>query len=104
MRRRLLLFFVLLILAGVHKGEVGFAQPDYAKWGRMAVQETAKRYDADIIDYLHVGRQTVSPGVAEETFKLWLRKDGREFGVYVVIRFETETERVISIRFMETAR
>ena len=33
--------------------------PSYAKWGRLAMKETKKRYpNADIIDYLHIGRVT----------------------------------------------
>lgn len=83
---------------------VTLTEPAYAKWGRVAMQETAKRYDADIVDYLHVGYRTVSPGIGEETFKLWLRSTVKEFGVYVIIRFETESNRVISIDFSETDR
>ncbi|MBW5445342.1 DUF3889 domain-containing protein [Cohnella sp. CFH 77786] len=77
--------------------------PSYAKWGNLAVLETMKRYGLPIIDYLHVGRTDISASVAEEKFKLWLRRrDGREFGVYVTIRFDPVTERVLSVGFEET--
>lgn len=76
--------------------------PPYAKWGRMAVQETQKRYPkAAIIDYLHVGRENLQTDRARETFKLWLRQDSREFGVTVIITFDPRTERVISIQLKE---
>ncbi|MFC4769773.1 YqzG/YhdC family protein [Effusibacillus consociatus] len=81
------------------------AQPPYAKWGRLAMAETMKKYPgASIVDYLHVGRSKKSPTTSEETFKLWLRKGTREWGVYVRILFETSTERLISITFEETTR
>jgi hypothetical protein len=80
-------------------------EPAYAKWGRLAMSETHKKFPrAKIVDYKHVGRQQRSPTVTEETFKLWLRQDHREWGVYVRITFETPTEKVISVRFQEVKR
>jgi hypothetical protein len=81
------------------------AEPPYAKWGSLAMSETKKRYpNAQIIDYLHVGHKEKLPTTREETFKLWLRQGNHEWGVYVRITFETETDRVISIKFDETSR
>ncbi|CAG7642726.1 DUF3889 domain-containing protein [Paenibacillus allorhizosphaerae] len=78
--------------------------PPYAKWGRLAMQETANRYkEARIQDYRYIGRSKPGAGITEEQFKLWLVQNGREFGVNVHIRFETSTEKVISIRFRESA-
>jgi hypothetical protein len=81
------------------------ADPSYAKWGDLAVKETQQRYGGSIIDYLHIGRTDISPRQSEEKFKLWLRRnDGKEFGVYVFIRFDPVTDRLLSIRFRETVR
>jgi hypothetical protein len=82
-----------------------FADPSYAKRGDLAVKETQQRYGGSIIDYLHIGRTDNSPRESEEKFKLWLRKnDGKEFGVYVFIRFDPVTNRLISIKFRDTLR
>ncbi|MFC5528273.1 YqzG/YhdC family protein [Cohnella yongneupensis] len=78
--------------------------PEYAKWGRIAMQVTIERYHLPIVDYLHVGRRQLSPGIAEEKFKLWLRSNTREFGVFVTIRFETSSDRILAIEFEETSR
>jgi hypothetical protein len=79
--------------------------PPYAKWSTLAIRETNKKYpNAKIVDYLHVGRQTVSSTTTRETFKLWLKQGDREFGVYVRITFDTATERVQAIVFEETER
>lgn len=78
--------------------------PPYAQWGRVAMQETKKKYpDAAIIDYLHIGRETAN-NVTTEKFKLWLRGKDKEFGVYIDIEFNTDTEEIINITFEETDR
>lgn len=79
-------------------------QPEYAKWGRIAMIRTKEKYrTADIVDYLHVGRTQVSPAIAEEEFKLWLKDGSREFGVRVTIRFFTANDQVIFINDQETS-
>jgi hypothetical protein len=77
-------------------------QLEYAKWGHLAMQLTSERYKGEIIDYLHVGRTQISPGIAEETFKFWLRNRQREFGVRVTIRFYTANDQIITVKFKET--
>lgn len=97
----------LLLVHGTAHGPLArtaAAQPEYAKWGRIAMERTAEKYRLPIVDYLHVGRSSPAPGVAEEKFKLWLRGNGREFGVFVTIRFETATERILNVAFEETSR
>jgi len=78
--------------------------PAYAKWGRLAVKETQLKYPhAEIIDYLHEGRETKENSIIEK-FKLWLKDGDHEFGVFVRIEYSTETEKVINIQFKETAK
>jgi hypothetical protein len=78
--------------------------PSYAKWGRFAIGQVSQRYKAEIIDYLHVGRRNLSSNTAEEVFKFWVRDNDREFGVYVSIIFEVDTEKVLTVQFTETQR
>ncbi|MEK5038655.1 DUF3889 domain-containing protein [Sporosarcina sp. FSL K6-3457] len=78
--------------------------PAYAKWGRLAMQETQSKYPhASIIDYLHEGSEVKADSTIEK-FKLWLKEDGHEFGVFARIEYATDTEKVIAITFQETAR
>lgn len=80
------------------------SEPAYAKWGQIAMQKTKERYPkASIIDYLHVGKET-GEHTSVEKFKLWLREDSREFGVFIDITFENTTENIINIEFRETDR
>jgi len=81
------------------------AAPEYAKWGKIAIEETQKRYHADIIDYKHIGRTDITPKKSEEKFKLWIRnKEDKEFSVFVSIEFDRTTEIIQSIHFSEANR
>ncbi|WP_242143104.1 MULTISPECIES: YqzG/YhdC family protein [unclassified Bacillus cereus group] len=81
------------------------AQPPYAKWGKLAVEKTKEKYPkAKIIDYLHIGRTPKTVHVTVEKFKLWLRENGKEYGVFVHIEFETKTEKLLRITFQKTNR
>lgn len=79
--------------------------PPYAKWGQMAMQEAKLRYEsAAIVDYKHIGRTQLSATTTQERFKLWLRQGGKEFGVYVTIQFDTESERIVAIKWQTADR
>jgi hypothetical protein len=77
-------------------------EPEYAKWGKIAMEEAAKRYSESIVDYKHLGRTSTGAGEAEEVFRLWLRGPHREFGVVVQIRFKTQSDEIISIHISDT--
>ncbi|WNS42964.1 DUF3889 domain-containing protein [Paenibacillus sp. MMS20-IR301] len=95
----------LLVLFFVLNSPLSSAAPDYAKWGIVAVKATQQRYDADIVDYKHIGRTQIQPGLAEEKFRLWVRsRSGQEFGVIVRIRFDPSADQLKSILFTETNR
>ena len=101
-------FFPFLPVSPFSKNQViTFAQkpePAYAKWGRLAMEETKAKYpNAQIIDYLHIGK-TTSQSIETEKFKLWMKENKREYGVFVNISFDTATQRVIKMTFIETER
>ncbi|MBW4083746.1 DUF3889 domain-containing protein [Paenibacillus sp. S150] len=95
----------LLALFLVIGSPVSSAAPGYAKWGTVAVKAAQQKYNADIIDYKHVGRTQIQPKLTEELFKLWIRtRAGKEFGVFVAIRFDPSTDQIQTIQFSETNR
>ncbi|WP_223589208.1 DUF3889 domain-containing protein [Neobacillus bataviensis] len=78
--------------------------PPYAKWGIMAMEKTHERYPkANIVDYLHIGRVTGTK-TSTEKFKLWLKDNKREFGVFIDIEFNNQTQKVIKITFRESSK
>jgi hypothetical protein len=77
--------------------------PPYAKWGRIAMQKVKEKYpNANIVDYLHVGREKGAE-TSTETFKLWLEAPDKEFGVFIDITFENNTEQIKKINFREVS-
>lgn len=93
--------------APTHIPTIAHAQqedPAYAKWGKLALQETQAKYpNANIIDYLHEGSES-KDGFTIEKFKLWLKDGNHEFGVFIRIEYTTGTEKVVKIEFQETSR
>ena len=78
--------------------------PAYAKWSQIAIKETQARYpNVNIVDYLHIG-STSEDGMTKEQFKLWLKDNKREFGVFVTITYWNETGTLKDIEFRETDR
>ncbi|WP_339249346.1 DUF3889 domain-containing protein [Sporosarcina sp. FSL W8-0480] len=79
-------------------------EPAYAKWGQLAMKEVKAKYpNADIIDYLHEGSESVGDSTVEK-FKLWLKEANREFGVFVRITYKTNTGEVEGIDYRESDR
>lgn len=78
--------------------------PPYAKWGRLAMEKTHEKYpNAQIVDYLHIGRTTGATSSVEK-FKLWLKEGQREFGVFIDIEFDNKTEKVLKVTFRGSER
>ncbi|MBB6447213.1 YqzG/YhdC family protein [Bacillus benzoevorans] len=78
--------------------------PPYAKWGQIAMSRVQEKYpQAQIVDYLHIGREK-GAATSTEKFKLWLKQNNKEFGVFVDITFDNGTEKIINIRYRETTR
>lgn len=84
------------------EASIQLASPGYAKWGKIAVEETAKAYrGAAIVDYKYEGRFSGGRSGDEERFVLWLKQDGREFGVRVIVTVQPETEALVSVKLRE---
>lgn len=79
-----------------------YAQNDYEKWGRIAVEVAKENYpDAEISDYQYVGREEISAMQARDTFRLQVKEDQRTFQINVGILFNPQTDRLISLSIEE---
>ncbi|MCM3783954.1 YqzG/YhdC family protein [Neobacillus mesonae] len=76
-------------------------EPEYAKWGNIAVLEAKEQYSAPVTDYQHLGRTVISEQIAEEKFRLIIKKAGREFPVTVIVRFNPRINELIDVQFRE---
>lgn len=98
--------FAIVMILLLFSSHITFARPDapsYAKWGQLAVKTAKEKHPkADIVDYLHIGREDKAQSSIEK-FKLWLREDGKEFGLFINIEFDPKNERVIHINIKKSA-
>lgn len=105
-RRHAFVSFVicLLIFSIPYPSHANPSPPSYAKWGQLAVKTGMEKYpNAKIVDYLHIGREDkVNSSV--EKFKLWLKENGKEFGLFINIEFNPKNDRVIKITTRESER
>ncbi|SDN54949.1 Protein of unknown function [Paenibacillus sp. yr247] len=76
--------------------------PEYAKWSRLAFHEAGKVYT--LLDYKYLGRADVAPGVAQQQFRFWVKKNGVEFPLIVSIRYDPISERVFTIDMEQEKR
>jgi hypothetical protein len=91
---------IMVFLFMVSVGNTVQAQPEYAKWGRLAMQSTTAKYpNAMITDYQHLGRTELNASTLQESFKLQLREGNDTYYVIVKISFNKETEKVNNITF-----
>ncbi|WOV89279.1 DUF3889 domain-containing protein [Sporosarcina oncorhynchi] len=78
--------------------------PAYAKWSRLALKETTKKYpNAKIIDYLYMGTVPQDDKMIA-TFQLWLKENSKEFGVRVKVTYDTVSQQYVNVEFEEFAR
>jgi hypothetical protein len=110
MRKLFICFIIIFVFPSTTLNLCGttYAQhkpiPSYAKWGRVAMKKAHAKYpNAQIIDYLHIGKITGAQ-TSTERFKLWLKEGQKEFGVYINIEFDNKSENVVKITFKETTK
>jgi hypothetical protein len=110
MRKFFICLFIIFVFPPINLNlsDTSYAQhkpiPSYAKWGRLAMEKTKQKYpNAQIIDYLHIGGKT-GARTSTERFKLWLKEGQKEFGVFIDIEFNNQSENVIRITFKETTK
>lgn len=93
---------ITYIPAMINAEQPAVSTPSYAKWGKVAMEHTKAKYpNASIIDYLHIGKEMHNE-TTTESFKLWLKEDDREFGLYLHITFSTKTGEILQVKEQET--
>lgn len=99
-RSKIILLTLLFLLIPVNFGLA--QQPDYAKWGKIAVEETKQQYpNQEIVDYLYEGKVVISDVREQYNFKmkLELKEEKKEVRVYVLIN--PKKEQLIDVYFDE---
>ncbi|WP_211744947.1 DUF3889 domain-containing protein [Paenibacillus sp. Marseille-Q4541] len=103
-KRRIIISSLLMILCSssvlfLTPAPQVHAEPGYAKWGAIAVTKAQSKYGASVKDYAHIGRTSLSDSMAEEKFRLLMKKEDKEFTIQVTVRFNSQTNELASVDF-----
>jgi len=90
------------VLASAGKAHGASVEPEYAKWSRMAFREAGKVYT--LLDYKYLGHSHVAPGVDQQQFRFWVKKNGSEFPLIVSIRYNPVTDKVYILHMEQERR
>ncbi|MDR0140248.1 DUF3889 domain-containing protein [Metabacillus idriensis] len=75
----------------------------YEEFGRVAMRKTMEKYpDAQITDYLHVGKKRKA-ATSIETFKLTLKEKNKTFQLFVFVEYNEKTKKVVKVTFEKAA-
>lgn len=77
-------------------------QPDYAKWGKIAVEEIKKEYPKyEMVDYLYEGKVVISDEREQYNFKMTLELNEvrKEVRVYALVN--PKKDKLIDVYFDE---
>ncbi|ASV69562.1 DUF3889 domain-containing protein [Cytobacillus sp. FSL W7-1323] len=109
MEKRVFLSIVIVLFSYIFisSPQTSFAvydAPSYAKWGKEAMMIAKEKYpSADIVDYQHLGKE-VKDETEIEKFKLWMRQQEIEYGLYVFIEYDKDSEKIVRILTKKTDR
>jgi hypothetical protein len=81
------------------------SEPEYAKWGKVALAETKRHYKGSTITmYKHLGRRALNSWQIAEIFQFIVKKDGKQIPVDVRVFYEKDTGRVMKVQFLQEGK
>ncbi|MYL38098.1 DUF3889 domain-containing protein [Halobacillus litoralis] len=96
-------FLMALLFLSVSFNHV-FAQPDYAKWGKIAVEETDKNYpDFDLVNYEYQGKVAIADNREQYTFLFTMDQDGTKKKVRAYVLINPAEDQLIEVQFEDMA-
>ncbi|WP_273849913.1 DUF3889 domain-containing protein [Guptibacillus spartinae] len=101
MLRKVMLLFSLLIMVLLPSHVYGEA-PSYAKWGKIAIEQTTKKYpNQQVTDYRYDGKVFISNVREQYDFEFTLKQNGqsREIRVYVLVN--PQSDELIDVKYDE---
>ncbi|MCA0172524.1 DUF3889 domain-containing protein [Bacillus sp. RAR_GA_16] len=102
MLRKMMLLVSLLILFLFPVSYVHGEAPSYAKWGKIAIEQTTKKYpDQQITDYRYDGKVFISNVREQYDFEFTLKQNdqSREIRVYVLVN--PQNDELIDVKYDE---
>lgn len=77
-------------------------EPDYAKWGKIAIEEVIKKYPGSKeTDYEYLGRKTLSGTESQDTFEFRVTEDAKKRLVRAYVIFNPQTNKLVRTKIVE---
>ncbi|RXI96477.1 DUF3889 domain-containing protein [Anaerobacillus alkaliphilus] len=102
-KRRILIFLVTMLFL-ILQTTTGFAQqqPEYAKWGKIAVEQTTKQFPKyEMVDYKYEGKVVISDERQQYNFKMTLELNGERKEVRTYVLVNPKQDQLIDVYFDE---
>ncbi len=101
MKKRILMVMVLMLML---QATSVFAQqePEYAPWGKIAVERTTKQFPKyEVVDYLYEGKVVISDERQQYNFKLILELNDEKKEVRTYVLVNPKQKKLIDVYFDE---
>lgn len=97
-----LVFLLVLVFLSISFNHA-FAQPEYAKWGKTAVEATAEKYpNLDLVNYDYNGKTVISDERAQYDFRFTFKaSDGTKKEVLVYVLANPKNNQLIGVELDE---
>ncbi|MGP4059963.1 DUF3889 domain-containing protein [Halobacillus litoralis] len=98
-----LVFILVLVFLSLSFNHVFAQPPEYAKWGKTAVEETVKKYpDSELVNYDYNGKVIISEDRSQYNFKFTLNTaNGQKKEVLVYVLVNQKSDQLIDVHFDE---
>lgn len=97
--KKYLLSMMITLCCLVNFNHLGYAQnPDYEKYGRIAITVVKEDYPGDQIkEYQYLGRKNISATKVEDSFSFQVQEQNKKFTVNVKVTHDTNKNKVLTI-------
>lgn len=97
--KKYLLSMLISLCCLVSFSDLGYAQnPDYEKYGRIAITVVKEDYPGDEIkEYQYLGRKNISETKVEDSFRFQVQEQNQKFNVTVRVTHDIKTNKLLTI-------
>ncbi|KAF0822042.1 DUF3889 domain-containing protein [Cytobacillus firmus] len=98
MKKYLSILMLLCLLAGGGSLAGAVQQPDYEKYGRIAIAVVKEDYPGEeVVDYQYGGRKKISETEVTDTFTFTVKENGKPVTVLVNVTHNLKDNKVVSL-------
>ncbi|WP_377889977.1 DUF3889 domain-containing protein [Alkalihalobacillus sp. R86527] len=91
---------VMVLALFVHAPFASAAQPSYAEWGKIAIQQTKKQYPGEsVTEYTYDGKVFISDERHQYNFDFTLKSNGVNKNVRVYVLVNDKKDELIGVYF-----